>query len=259
MLDLTPIPAFSDNYIWALSDGRQCWVVDPGEAEPVERWLALQALPLAGILITHHHADHIGGVAALCQARPGLPVYGPETPKIRAITHPVDAGQRVTIGPWVLEILAVPAHTLDHIAYFLAPDDQQPGALFCGDTLFAAGCGRLFEGTPAQLHRALAQFKALPPSTLVCCAHEYTLANLAFAQAVEPGNSAISERCTQEQCKRAAGLPTLPSTLALELATNPFMRTHIPEVQQKAHLQAGTPLADEAEVMGALRRWKDNF
>lgn len=259
MLDLTPIPAFTDNYIWAISDGSSCWIVDPGQAAPVEQWLAQRKLPLRGILITHHHADHIGGLDELIKARPDLPIYGPQTPKVPQVTHPVRAGNAVEIGPWSLEVMEVPAHTLDHIAFYLPADDQQPGALFCGDTLFAAGCGRLFEGSAAQLHRALAQFKTLPLSTLICCAHEYTLANLVFAAAVEPDNAAIAERRTQEQCKRAAGLPTLPATLAQELATNPFMRTHEASVQRSAGNHAASRLNDETEVMAEIRRWKDNF
>ncbi|MBB3168613.1 hydroxyacylglutathione hydrolase [Simiduia aestuariiviva] len=259
MLDLTPIPAFTDNYIWALSDGRHCWVVDPGDAEPVEQWLAARGLPLTGILITHHHADHIGGVDALQRNRANLPIYGPQTPKIPQVTQVVSPAAPVSIGPWQLEVLNVPAHTLDHIAYFLPADTEQPGALFCGDTLFAAGCGRLFEGTADQLHQALAQFKALPPATLICCAHEYTLANLAFAKAVEPENPNIDIRITQEQCKRAAGLPTLPSTLALELDTNPFLRTQSPDVIANVSAHSNQSLDEPIATMGALRRWKDNF
>lgn len=259
MLDITPIRAFTDNYIWALSDDQRCWVVDPGDAEPVERWLACRQLTLAGILITHHHNDHIGGVDALRAARPTLPVYGPDSAKIPQITEAMNAGNALQLGPWTLTVLAVPAHTLDHIAYYLQPDSHQPGALFCGDTLFAAGCGRLFEGNPSQLHKALEVFKQLPPATLICCAHEYTLANLAFAATVEPCNPHIEQRITQEQCKRSAGLPTLPSTLALELATNPFMRTDQAAVQASAQRFAQQPLTTPIDYMGALRRWKDTF
>lgn len=259
MLDLTPIPSFSDNYIWGLSDGRQAWLVDPGDAEPAITWLENKKLDLRGILITHHHADHIGGLTQLLAYRPNTPVYGPETDKIKTVTDRVQDGTELNIGPWHATVLDVPAHTLDHIAYYLAPDASQPGVLFCGDTLFAAGCGRLFEGTAKQLNQAFKRFKALPPETLICCAHEYTLANLAFAQQVEPGNPKLQERCQQEKCKREAGLPTLPSTLAIELATNPFLRPHSPEVQVSAKHYAKADLVGEEAIIATLRRWKDNF
>lgn len=259
MLDITPIPAFTDNYIWAISDGRNAWLVDPGEAEPALAWLAQKHLSLQGILITHHHLDHIGGVTAILHHIPNIPVYGPSNPNIGSITRKLQEGDTLTLGNWQASVMAVPAHTLDHIAYYLAPTATQPGALFCGDTLFAAGCGRLFEGTPAQLHRAMQRFQNLPPETLVCCAHEYTLANLRFAEMIEPDSTALRERAQQEQCKRQAGFPTLPSTIALERATNPFMRAHIAQVKTQAARHAGETLENEVAVIAALRSWKDNF
>ncbi|BFM11864.1 hydroxyacylglutathione hydrolase [Simiduia litorea] len=259
MLDLTPIPSFTDNYIWGLSDGQQAWLIDPGEAAPARQWLQTHKLDLTGILITHHHSDHIGGVQALLHHNPKIPVYGPDTSKIKTVTVPLKDGTEFNLGPWRVAVLGVPAHTLDHIAYYLAPNAEQPGILFCGDTLFGAGCGRLFEGSPKQLHQALKRFKTLPPETLMCCAHEYTLSNLAFAQQVEPGNRKLQERQQQEQCKREAGLPTLPSTLAVELATNPFLRPHSPEIQVSAKHYAKADVIGEEAIIATLRQWKDNF
>ena len=259
MLDLSPIPAFSDNYIWGISDGQQAWLVDPGQAEPAIDWLTRKNLTLAGILVTHHHADHIGGIPALLERHPNTPVYGPNSVKISTVTEPLEDGARLNLGPWRLQVFTVPAHTLDHIAFYVEPDNNQPGVLFCGDTLFAAGCGRLFEGSAKQLNQAFKRFKALPPETLICCAHEYTLANLKFAQAVEPSNKQLQQRCQQEHCKRQAGLPTLPSTLAIELATNPFLRANSPEVQVSAKVHAKADLAGEEAVIASLRRWKGTF
>lgn len=257
MLHITPIPAFQDNYIWALGVGDKVWLVDPGDSEAAQQWLNSHSKQLQGLLITHHHADHTGGITELQQHWPGLQVFGPGS--IKGITEPVSGGQTLALGGLSLRIYAVPAHTLDHIAYYLEPADDHPGALFCGDTLFAAGCGRLFEGTPDQLAAAMATFAALPPATLVCCAHEYTLANLAFALAAEPDNPAINERLQRARCQREAGLPTLPSTLADELASNPFMRAHEPAIQHQVNAMTGADAQNALETLAALRRWKDNF
>lgn len=257
MLDLSPIPAFDDNYIWALRHGDQAWLVDPGQAGPARAWLDQQELQLAGLLITHHHGDHIGGIAALAAGRPALPVYGPT--RVAAVNRPIADGQVLALGPWQLSVMAVPAHTLDHHAYYLQPGRDHPGALFCGDTLFAAGCGRLFEGSADQLASALTRFAALPPDTLVCCAHEYTLANLRFALAAEPDNEALTQRQQRAQCLRQVGLPTLPSTIAEELATNPFLRVDQPGVVASLNALGGSPLASNNQRLAALRRWKDQF
>ena len=257
MLHITPIPAFQDNYIWALGVDSQVWLVDPGDGVAAGQWLAAHHKQLQGLLITHHHADHTGGIARLAAEHPGLPVYGPA--EIDGITRPVAGGQHIVLAGLTLDILAVPAHTLDHIAYYLRPENDHPGALFCGDTLFAAGCGRLFEGSPAQLAEALGRFADLPPATLVCCAHEYTLANLAFARAADPDNPAVEERWQRANCQRQAGIPTLPSTLADELASNPFMRAHTPGVQAAVTRHLAAPVTDALHTLTVLRQWKDTF
>lgn len=257
MLDLSPIPAFDDNYIWALRHGQQAWLVDPGDAEPALAWLHQQGLQLAGLLITHHHGDHIGGIAGLTAHQPDLPIYGPA--RISAVNHRIADRQLLQLGPWQLTAMAVPAHTLDHHAYYLHPGQDHPGALFCGDTLFAAGCGRLFEGTPDQLASALSRFAALPADTLVCCAHEYTLANLRFALAAEPDNGDLVLRQQRAHCLRQVGLPTLPSTIAEELATNPFMRTNAPTIVASLRAHTEAPLDSPVQRLAALRRWKDRF
>ncbi|WP_193165400.1 hydroxyacylglutathione hydrolase [Microbulbifer hainanensis] len=256
MLSINPIPAFSDNYIWHLTRGGEHWVVDPGDAAPVIETLAGESLD--GILITHHHLDHTGGIAAL-RARYQCPVLGPGS--IDGVTQPLQSGDRLEILGLPLEVMDVPGHTLDHLALLLRePTDQgEKLHLFCGDTLFAAGCGRLFEGTPAQMHASLSKLGSLPPETRVYCAHEYTLANLRFAAAAEPGNVAVTNRLAEVQALRADDKITLPSTIGAELATNPFMRCHIPAVARRAAGQAGMDSADEVEVFARLRQWKDNF
>lgn len=254
MVDVTPVPAFSSNYIWVLHCAQTAVAVDPGDAAPLLDYLAGAGLTLDAVLITHHHADHVGGLPALLARFPALTVYGPAS--VAGVTHPLADGDRVELAApgCSLDVLAVPGHTLDHLAY--AGD----GWLFCGDTLFAAGCGRLFEGTPAQMLASLARLAALPGDTRVACAHEYTLDNLRFALAVEPGNPALHARLRRDQTSRDAGLPTLPSTLALEHDTNPFLRVHVPAVQAAAARQAGVPPTDdELATFTALRRWKDRF
>ncbi len=256
MLQVEPIAAFTDNYIWALHDGSAAWVVDPGDAAPVVDWLAGRRLALAGILITHHHPDHIGGVATLRRHAPDAAVVGPDNPRIDGLTRTVADGDTVELLGQRFETLAVPGHTLDHLAYFC--DASNPPHLFCGDTLFAAGCGRLFEGTPEQMWHSLHRLAALPADTRVYCAHEYTLSNLHFALAVEPDNAALQQRVAQARRTREAGQPTVPSTLALELATNPFLRAAEPAVLASA--RAREPAVRDGETAFAvLRRWKDQF
>jgi len=255
MLLIEPIPAFDDNYIWLLreTDGRRVAVVDPGDADPVIERLRAQDLGLAAILITHHHYDHVGGIPELLAEWPDALVSAPADRRIRAATHRVGEGDRLEI-PAIetrFDVLEVPGHTATHIAY-LAGD-----ALFCGDTLFAAGCGRVFDGSFAQLAASLRRIAALPSKTLCYCAHEYTLANLGFAAWVEPDSPALAERTARAAEMREQGLPTVPSTLALELATNPFLRTAEPGVIAAAERFAGTPLPDATAVFTALRRWKD--
>ena len=253
------VPAFQNNYLWLVHDGVHAAVVDPGDAAPIEAALAAHHLTLTAILLTHHHADHIGGVAGLLE-KTSVPVFGPRNDGIAAVTVALGEGDRIDVPGLALSlrILEVPGHTLGHIAYLReAPHDPW---LFCGDTLFAGGCGRLFEGTPAQLNDSLSKLAALPDDTLFYCAHEYTLANLAFAQAVEPGNPAIGARIDAESAKRARGLPTIPSTIALEKATNPFLR-HAQSAIAHRLVELGklAPGATPLETFAALREWKNYF
>lgn len=249
MFKITPIPIFDDNYIWLLDDGSAAVAVDPGTAQPLLDYLAAHHLHLAAVFITHHHADHTGGLAQLATAAP-CPVYGPGS--IDLVTNPVTAGDAIRLLDQDFRIIALPGHTLDHIGYVGA------GAVFCGDTLFAAGCGRLFEGTPAQMFQSLAQLAALPADTLVCCTHEYTLANLRFASVVEPDSPELAQRVARETAKRTAGQPTLPSSIALERATNPFLRTTVPAVISAAEAR-GASSHDPIGIFATLRQWKDGF
>lgn len=257
MLTIEPIHAFSDNYIWLLYDqsSRNAFVVDPGDAQPVEAKLAELDLTLRGVLITHHHFDHVGGLAALSEKRQ-LVIYGPHNPAIDAITDRLGGGDQIEVLGQAFSVTEVPGHTLDHIAYF--HDGEQP-ILFCGDTLFAGGCGRMFEGTAPMMLNSLESLAALPTATAVYCAHEYTLANLAFAQAVEPGNTALAERVQQAVATRDEGRPTVPSTIALELETNPFLRCTEPAVSAALSEHGKLEGSNPAEIFAAVRGWKDNF
>lgn len=254
-LQVYPIPALSDNYIWCIHDGCYAVVVDPGEAEPVLQNLDKHSLRLDGVLITHHHADHVGGVRKLRQTFPQLSVVGPNNPKIKGITRTVTERDAVVFSNLALHlsVLEVPGHTLDHIAYF---NEQM---LFCGDTLFCGGCGRLFEGTPKQMLTSLAKFKALPDNTPVYCTHEYTLANLAFAEVVEPNNQKIKSLIDSVTELRAANLPSLPSNLALEKQINPFLRAHYSANWRYVEEQTAKTITDEESAFAAVRSWKDNF
>ena len=255
MIQISALPAFTDNYIWLLQDHstQRCAVVDPGDAAPVQAWLdAHPGWVLSDILITHHHHDHVGGVQALKHAT-NATVYGPASENIPARDQALNDNDQVNVLGWDFEVYAVPGHTLGHIAYY------HHGLLFCGDTLFAAGCGRLFEGTPAQMHHSLSRLAALPEDTLVYCTHEYTLGNLKFAAAVEPGNPDIAARLEKVSRQRHEGIMTLPSTLALEKLTNPFLRTAETSVKQKADERNGQRNQTPSEVFAALRAWKDTF
>jgi len=258
-LSVLTLPAFKDNYLWLIHDGSNAAIVDPGEAAPVQAALAAHQLRLTAILLTHHHADHIGGVPDLLQDY-DVPVYGPRNDGIACVTQPLGDGERIVVAGlgMALDVIDVPGHTLGHIAYVR----QEDGAnwLFCGDTLFGAGCGRLFEGTPRQMMASLTRLAALPDDTLVYCAHEYTLSNLRFAQAVEPGNAALDARAAADSATRAAGRPTIPSTIGLEKATNPFLRHGAPRIVQSL-LEAGRlkPDATRVDTFAALREWKNTF
>jgi hydroxyacylglutathione hydrolase len=251
---IEPIPAFNDNYLWWLSDGRTAAIVDPGDAAPVAHRLSQTGLQLCTILVTHHHGDHVGGVEALVQAT-GAHVYGPAAESIPCIRTRLAGGDRIKLFGHEFEVLEVPGHTSGHIAYY-APSLS---AVFCGDTLFAGGCGRLFEGTPAQMTASLARLAALPADTRVYCAHEYTLANLRFALAVEPGNTDLQARQHACAALRAAGTPTVPSTIGEELATNPFLRCAVPAVRARAERESPGAGASTVATFAALRAWKNRF
>ena len=254
LVQVVPLRAFKDNYVWTLRNDRFAAVVDPGEAQPVLDYLAAERLELAAILATHHHQDHVGGVAGLLASRP-CPVFGPRGEPIATLTRPVGGSDTVAIPELALEfeVLDIPGHTRAHIAYYGAK------MLFCGDTLFACGCGRAFEGTPQQLHASLQKLVALPDETLVYCGHEYTLANIGFAKAVEPGNAQLLEREKSDAKLRERDLPTLPSTIAREKATNPFLRVREPAVIESANKYLGRRAGDPAGVFAALRQWKNQF
>jgi hydroxyacylglutathione hydrolase len=256
MLNVLAIPAFQDNYLWLIHDGAHAAAVDPGDAAPILDALDRHGLSLVAILLTHHHADHVGGVPRLLE-RFDVPVFGPRREAIAQISRPLAEGDTVRLGQLNLglSVLDVPGHTAGHIAYFA----NEQHWLFCGDTLFAGGCGRLFEGTPAQMTASLDKLAALPDDTQVFCAHEYTLSNLRFALAAEPRNAALAARMETEQAKRARGEPTVPSTIALEKATNPFLRFREPaiadELISQGHLSSREPIA----VFTALRQWKNSY
>ena len=253
-MQLIPLPAFNDNYLWLLHDGSQALVVDPGDAAPVQDALSRLGLRLQGILVTHHHGDHTGGVATL-RKQTGAAVYGPARESIPPPFQSMQDGQTVSLLGIDWQVIDVPGHTAGHIAYY-APDVDGSPLLFCGDTLFSGGCGRIFEGTPVQMLASLDRLAALPGNTRVCAAHEYTLSNLRFARAVEPGNHELAEYLAHCEQLRAQGQPTLPAVLATELAINPFLRSRQPEVV--ASVQAQDPTArDEVAVFAALREWKN--
>ncbi|MEX0372193.1 hydroxyacylglutathione hydrolase [Spiribacter roseus] len=255
MLEITPIPVLSDNYTWLIHHPQStaAVVVDPGEAAPVAHALESLGLTLSAILITHHHGDHVAGIAGLRDD--AIPVYGPADSDIPHLTQPLKHGDRITPGGLGVEfeVIAVPGHTLDHIAYL------GDGSLFAGDALFAGGCGRMFEGTPAPMQGYLAKLRALPPATRVYCGHEYTQANLAFARAVEPENTALQARAERVHEQRQRGAITLPSTIGEERATNPFMRWDSDAVRRHAGEHAGRTPEGPADVFAILRDWKDNF
>jgi hydroxyacylglutathione hydrolase len=252
MLEIVPLPAFRDNYIWALQVGRALAVVDPGDAAPVLAHAQANALELTAVLITHHHADHCGGLAAL-RGLTGARVFGPAEESITGLDVPLRGGESIRVPgiDLALEVLAVPGHTRGHLAYLGA------GALFCGDTLFGAGCGRLFEGTPAQMFASLARLAALPDATRVYCAHEYTTQNLGFARLIEPDSAALRARSAKVASQRAAGQPSVPSTVGEEKATNPFLRCAEPAVRAAVAERAAGD--DPLAVFTALRSWRNEF
>jgi len=253
-LHITPIPAFADNYIWLLARAGVAAVVDPGDAAPVRAALAREKLTLAAILVTHHHADHCGGAAVLRDEH-SVPVYGPGGEGIAAVTHPLEEGAHFVLPALGIEFTAwcTPGHTRAPVAFVV------PQMLFCGDTLFSAGCGRLFEGTPGEMHASLSRLASLPAGTNVFCGHEYTAANLAFALAVEPDRPELLREAERVRAARGRGHASLPSTVSNERVINPFLRCSEPAVAAAAARWAGQPLASPVEVFAALRRWKDGF
>ena len=256
-LRVLTVPAFNDNYLWIIHNGRHAAVVDPGDSAPILQALAAHGLILSAILLTHHHADHIGGVAALLAQHP-VPVYGPAHDGIACVTVALEDGDSVHVPELDLNLrcIAVPGHTAGHIAYY----SQAQAWLFCGDTLFAGGCGRLFEGTPAQMLNSLEKLAALPDATEVYCAHGYTLSNLRFARAVEPNNTALQERSVREQQRRDQGIPTVPTLIGLEKQTNPFLR--IREAGVIAGLLAEQKISADQDAVShfaALREWKNHY
>jgi hydroxyacylglutathione hydrolase len=258
MLRITAVAAFKDNYIWLLhrNDGREAVVVDPGDARPVLETLRHNGLELGGILVTHHHWDHTNGIGGLL-AHAQVPVWGPawESQPIPGISNPLREGDsaRVECLDAEFAVMAIPGHTLGHIAL------HGHGLLFCGDTLFSAGCGRLFEGSPAQMHGSLSRLADLPADTRVYCGHEYTEANLAFALAVEPDNQAAADHLARVRTLRSEGQPSLPSTIGLEQQINPFLRCETATVKAAAATHAGHAPASPVECFAALRGWKDHF
>lgn len=255
-MKLIPLPAFTDNYIWLLHDGQQALVVDPGDAQPVLDALQRWRLQLDAILVTHHHPDHTAGVSALRQAT-GARVFGPAHEVMPEPLTRLGAGAQVLAVGLRFDVIEVPGHTAGHIAYYCAEVDPDP-LLFCGDTLFSAGCGRLFEGTPAQMLASLTKLAALPEATRVCCAHEYTLGNLKFAVAVEADNEVLQAQLAQAQLLRANQQPTLPTRMALERQINPFLRTNERTVIGAAQ-RFDASVSDQVSVFAALRQWKNEF
>jgi hydroxyacylglutathione hydrolase len=259
-MNLVALPAFDDNYIWMLHDGRRALVVDPGDAGPVRAWVERHGLELAAILVTHHHGDHVGGLASLI-ATQAVPVWGPARETMPVAVSPVQGGTSVRIPGMEslqIDVIDVPGHTAGHVAYVVHDPEEAAPILFCGDTLFSAGCGRLFEGTPAQMLDSLGRLAALPAQTRVCCAHEYTLANLRFAQAVEPDNPAITAHQARCISLRDDLLPTLPSSIGLERQINPYLRCDQPQVQASAARRGANP-ADPVSVLATIRAWKNEF
>jgi hydroxyacylglutathione hydrolase len=254
-INITPIPAFQDNYIWCITQENRCAVVDPGDAAPVLKYIEEHQLLLTDILITHHHPDHIGGVKSLVKKRSDINVIGIDSHRIPYVTAKVNDGDQVTLNgiDTSFNVLMLPGHTKDHIAF------HGELGLFCGDTLFSAGCGRLFEGTPAQMQQSLARLTSLPETTKVYCTHEYTLANLEFALNAEPNNEPLKSYQRWAKKQRSENTPTLPSTISEQREINPFLRTFSQDIQNTLQTRLNREITDSLDVFTELRRWKDHF
>ncbi len=252
--EVVPVRAFSDNYIWTIRDAGHAAVVDPGDARPVLDYLRSERLELVAIINTHHHADHVGGNAELLKHY-RVPVYGPHDERIREVTHRMGNGDKITLPHFGIgfEVFEIPGHTRSHIAFYGG------GMVFSGDTLFAVGCGKLFEGTPQQMYDSLSQLVKLPDDTKVYCGHEYTLSNIRFARAADPDNSALRELETKAIRLREQGQPTLPSSIGQEKATNPFVRCNEPALVKSASERAGKKLTSPVAVLAEIRDWKNKF
>lgn len=262
-LEYIPVPFFEDNYAWVVTDGVSAIVVDPGTAEPVEEFCKSRNLVVTAVLLTHHHGDHVGGVRTLLRScgQQGTPVYGPAREPIECVTCPVGDGFEVEVSEpdFRATVIATPGHTHGHIVFFQHGFDSQPGHLFAGDTLFASGCGRLFEGSAEDMLKSLDELANLPPSTLLHCAHEYTLSNLEFARVCEPGNEHIRRWQEKAAALRLAGRPTLPTTIGHELTVNPFLRAQQEEIQDVLIDRFGVPVPHRLAAFILLRAWKDQF
>lgn len=260
MLQIYTIPAFVDNYFWLIQPSAAdpaAYIVDPGQAAPVIQALADHHLTLKGILITHHHHDHKDGALELSQ-RYQVPIYGPDSARIPQVTHKLGEGDKVQLGHLTATVMLLPGHTLDQIGYYL-DSGVNPPRLFSGDTLFGAGCGRLFDGSAAQLCQSLQRIATLPDATLIYCAHEYTLDNIRFALTIEPDNAELAARQTREAQKRRENLPSIPSSLLLEKRTNPFLRCHLPQIRHQVELLTKRTWVTECDIFTELRRLKDQF
>lgn len=263
MLTVYPIPALGDNYFWLLQPEPHApttYIIDPGAADPVVDALKAHHLQLAGIIITHHHHDHIDGINALVDTY-NIPVYGPNSVKIPQVTHRLGEGDELQLPQLTLKVLALPGHTLDHLAYLYHPpkDTAQASSLFCGDTLFAGGCGRIFDASASQLYDSFMRLASLDDNTLVYCAHEYTLTNLHFAHQIEPNNTALQTRLKKVAQMRHQGLATIPTSIGLEKKTNPYLRTHLTCVREAAERYHKRKLTNPRDVFIAIRTWKDQF